>query len=148
MDYIIGGNATITGLFSWLSSLSWPIFILIIFLLFKNPIAKLILNLKSAEIAGFKLEFGDTIPVYSTTDKATYEVELRPPLPPSAEVIEPKIARLSDEEIEQSRQNALKRLEDDTKKVGYQRGKLRQLENGGYAIAWEVQFGGKIGINV
>ena len=139
MNCLIGGDAVVTGLFNWLSSLSWPIFILVIILIFKDPIAKRLANLKSAEFAGIKLEFGDTIPVYSTKDKASYEVELKPPSPPEAKVVEMKTARLSDEEIEQSRQRALKRLEDDTKKVGYQRGKLRTLENGGYAIAWEIE---------
>ena len=139
-------NDTITSIFNWLSSLSWPIFILIIVLLFKNPISRLLENIKTAEFAGIKLQFGDSVPVYSSTDKAIYEVELRPPSLPSDKITETKIPRLSDEEIEQSKQRALKRLEDDTRRVGYSRGKLRQLDNGSYAIAWEVQSSIKIGI--
>ena len=55
--------------------------------------------------------------------------------------------RLSDEEIKQSRQRALKRIEEDTQKAGYQRGKLRQLDNGAYAVTWELEVSDRIKIS-
>lgn len=39
-----------------------------------------------------------------------------------------------------SKENAQKRLDEDTKKVGYQRGEIYQLENGGWAIHWGGKY--------
>ncbi|MCK4331447.1 MAG: hypothetical protein KAW81_02715 [Dehalococcoidia bacterium] len=48
--------------------------------------------------------------------------------------------KLSKDEIEESRQQARQRLDEDTKKAGYQRGKLYHLADKSYGIAWEVNL--------
>ena len=134
MGSLDGWQTAITGFFNWLSSLSWPGLVLIIVLLFKDHISSLLDNLKWLEIFGIKLGVGDTVRFHTTFDKETDVIGVRPP-----SAVEEKVPRLSNDEIEQSKQRALKRIDEDTKKVGYQRGKLRLLENGGYAVAWDVQ---------
>lgn len=56
--------------------------------------------------------------------------------------------RLSDKEIEQSRQRAEKRLQEDIERVGYQRGKLFQTKTGKWAIAWEESASVTVGVSV
>lgn len=69
------------------------------------------------------------------------------PIPlPALMMKKAKVVGLSDDEIEQSRQEALKRLEEDTKFVGYQRGKLIQTESGKWAIFWKLELSDRIGI--
>jgi hypothetical protein len=41
----------------------------------------------------------------------------------------------------QTKEEAQKRLDEDTKRAGYVRGKLRQLEDGGWAINWVIDVG-------
>ncbi len=136
-DLIYYGYA-ITGLFNWLSSLSWPIFIFIIVWLFRHQIARLIANLKSASVFGVNVNFKDDQVSFPLEDKTVKSFKLQP-LPPTEKVPATKVQRLSDEQIEESKQKALKRLEEDTKRVGYKRGKLYQLENGKWGISWELQ---------
>jgi hypothetical protein len=130
---------TITSIFNWLSSLSWPIAVFFIFLILKSPISWLLTHLKSIRWKDWIFEIGDKVPVYSPTDNKFHEVVLQPPIP-AAKVKAEKIARLSDEEIEQSRIRAQQRLDEDTKRAGYQRGKLFQVpDSGKWAIAWEIE---------
>ena len=119
-----------------LNNLPWPIVVLIIVLIFKRQIKWLIVHIKSWKAFGNELTIDkdDKVSVHPPGDKVGVELEL--PSPPSEKALG---ARLSNEEIEQSRQRALKRIEEDIKKAGYQRGKLRPLENGGYAVVWDLQ---------
>ncbi len=137
-------NSTIKVFLDFIGSISWPIIVLIIFWVFRSPISKLIATLKTLKWKDWTLEFGDKIPVYSPTDKAFQEVVLQPPVPAvKAQVAE--ISKLSDEEIEQSRQRAQKRLDEDTKRVGYQRGKLFQVpDSGKWAIAWDLEVSDRV----
>ncbi len=137
-------NSLTTSLFNYLGTLSWPIIVLIVACIFRQPIANLIARIKKIEVAGCKLEIGDTVNAYSPDDKAYYSIPLQPPSIPTKKAAEVKISRLSDEEIEQSRQKALKRLEEDTKLVGYQRGKLFQTKNGKWAISWDLEVSDKV----
>jgi hypothetical protein len=130
----------------FLSSLLWPAVVLIIIFLFREQIAVLIDNIKKIKVAGYELEIGDTVQAYSPIDKVYYSIPLKP-APVAAEKVEAaKISKLSDEEVEKSRQTALKRLEDDIKLAGYQRGKLFQRDDGSWAIAWEEKITEKIGV--
>ena len=137
---------TITAIFNWLGSLSWPIAVLLIFLIFKSPISWLLKNLKSVRWKDWIFEIGDKVPAYSPTENKFHEVVLQPPIP-TAKVPVAEISRLSDEEIEQSRKRAQQRLDEDTKRVGYQRGKLFQVaDSGKWAIAWHLEVGERITI--
>lgn len=142
-------DSLVTSFFTYLGTLSWPIIVLVIVCIFRLPISKLLANLKSAKWKDLILEFDDKVPVYSPEDNRFYSVILKSPLAPSSRGrgIEANIfGLLSDEEIEQSKQKARKRLEEDTKRVGYERGKLFQLDNGKWAIAWEVEASATIGL--
>jgi len=130
-----------------LSNLSWPIVVLAIVLIFKSEIKWLILHIKLWKGFGQEITVGAADQVIARLPGDKVGVELKLLLPPSKEAPEVKVPRLSDEEIEQSRQRALKRIEDDTKKAGYQRGKLRQLDNGAYAVAWELEVSDRIKIS-
>jgi len=137
-------GTTITAFFNYLGSLSWPIVVIIVVCIFREPLAKLIANLKSLKWKDFILEFGDRVPVFSPTDKKFHYVELQEP--PTTKAAKIKVSRLSEDEIKQSEQRARERLEEDTKRVGYKRGRLFQLDNGKWAIAWEVEASATIGL--
>ena len=135
-----------TTIFTYLGTLSWPIIVLIIVCILRQPIASLITRIKKIEGAGWKFEIGDIVTAYSPDDKAYYSIPLQPPPVPTKKVAEAKVTRLSDEEIEQSKQKALKRLEEDTQFVGYQRGKLIQTKSGKWAISWNLELSDNITI--
>lgn len=127
-----------------LDNLSWPIIVLAIVLVFKHEIKWLILHIKSWKGFGqeINVDVADQVIARLRGDKVG--VELKPLPPPSKKAPEARVSRLSDVEIEQSRQRTLKRIEEDTKKAGYQRGKLRQLDNGAYAVTWELEVSDRI----
>ena len=128
-------------IFTYLGTLSWPIIALIVACIFRNPIVNLIARIKTAKWKDLVLEFGDKVPVYSPEDKKFHPVILKPEPVTTFKPSEVKlVSRLSEDEIEQSKQKAQKRLEEDTKRVGYQRGKLYQLDNGKWAISWDVEI--------
>ena len=122
-----------------LSNLSWPVVILAIVLIFKSEIKWLILHIKSWKGFGQELNVDAADEITPLVRGVKSDVELKPLPPPSKKAPKARVTRLSDEEIEQSRQRALKRIEEDTQKAGYQRGKLRLLDNGGYAVSWELE---------
>lgn len=129
-----------------LASLAWPAIILCIVLIFKRELKVIIPRIKKTPWFEFydpdkdKLDFstidslnalaGKEVTIQAPTAKATATA-----LPPVAEIT----SRVSDAEIEQSKMNALRRLNQDTAKVGYQRGKLYQRENGRWGISWDVE---------
>lgn len=127
-------------IFTFIGTLSWPLAVLIIVCILRWPISWLIMNIKKLGWKDLIIEFGDkaNVPVYFPEENKIRIVAVETELfPTKAEV---KITRLSDEEIEQSKQKAQKRLKEDTKRVGYQRGKLFQLDNGKWAISWDIQL--------
>ena len=123
-------GSAITTFLNFVGSISWPIIVLIIICIFKKPISERIANLKTLKGKGWMFEF------FEHDDK--FKVKLQPPTP-ALKAQAAEISRLSDEEIEQSRQRAQKRLREDTKRVGYQRGRLFQLDSGKWAIAWDLE---------
>ena len=127
-------------IFTYLATLSWPLIVLIIVCILRWPIASLISRIKKIEGAGWKFEIGDAVKAYSPEDKAYYSVPLQLPPTPALKIVEAKAisSRLSDKEIEESREKALKRLKEDTEIVGFPRGKLFQHDNGRWGIIWEV----------
>jgi hypothetical protein len=134
-------------IFTFLGALLWPLVVIVAICIFKKPIAHLIRHIRKLEAPGCKLEIDDTVDVLNPKDKLYYSVPLQLPSVPTVKVIEEeKVTRLSDEEIEQSRQRALDRIKEDTERVGYQRGKPYQLPNGKWAVAWELELSAKIGI--
>ena len=129
-----------TTIFTYLGTLSWPIIVLIVVCILRQPIASLISRIKKIEGAGWKFEIGDAVKAYSPEDKVYYSVPLQVPSAPSLKVAEAKaVDKLSEKEREDSRVNAMKRLKEDTEKVGYSRGKLFQIPNGKWAISWDVE---------
>jgi hypothetical protein len=130
-----------------LNNLSWPIVVLAIVLIFKSEIKWLILHIKSWKGFGQEINVDAADQVTPLLRGVKVGVELKPLPPPSKKAPEAKVPKLPDEEIKQSRQRALKRIEEDTKKAGYQRGKLRQLDNGAYAVAWELEVSDGIKIS-
>ena len=59
-------------------------------------------------------------------------------LTPSGQLIAKEIAK--EEAGEQSKIAAQKRLDEDTKRVGYVRGEIYQVKNGSWAIAWGGKY--------
>jgi hypothetical protein len=118
-----------------IKSLIWPLTLIFLLLFFSNQVRELIRRIHTwkspwGEFQFF--QFGDVI---------------NPPAvitPPPGETLETK--KLSPEEMEASRKRAQARLDEDTKKNGVQRGKLFQLSNGAYAVAWEASATVHIGI--
>lgn len=133
-----------TAIFTYLGTLSWPIVVLIIVCVLRQPLANLISRIKKVEVAGWKFEIGDIVLAFSPKDKVYYSIPLELPAVPAMKPAKAEVARLSDEEIEQSRQKALKRLEEDVKTVGYQRGKLIQTKTGKWAISWDLEVSDKV----
>ena len=48
--------------------------------------------------------------------------------------------KLGDQRIEESKRRAQKRLDEDTRNVGYQRGELKENEDGTWSIAWGGKY--------
>jgi hypothetical protein len=137
-------NDTLTTVLNFVASIFWPLVVLIIVLIFRMQISDFIARLKTVKWKDLVVDLWDTVPVISSKDNKIITAQLQPIEPPQEKQgIAP---RLSDEEIEQSRQKALKRLQDDTAIVGYERGKLFQLANGGWAIAWTAIATIKVGV--
>jgi hypothetical protein len=131
-------DGMIMSTLDFFSSLAWPIVVLIVFLILRSPIINLLKRIKTVKWKDITFEIGDTVPVYSPEDNQTYSLPLQPIQ--SIDIKQkPKVERLSDDEIEKSRQRAVQRLKEDTERVGYQRGKLFQLDNGKWAISWEIE---------
>ncbi len=132
--------------------IAWPVCVLIIVIvlaiIFRKPIANKIGDVISVEGEGSKWK------VRMNIDRDKLAKKVTVPSKPSPQIIQPKgipsaeafgratisteKPKLSEDEIEQSRQRAQQRLDEDTKKAGHQRGKLYQLTNKSYGIAWEV----------
>ena len=134
-------DSLVTSFFTYLGTLSWPIIVLAIVYIFRQPITKLLANLKTAKWKDMVLEFGDKIPVYSSKEKRMSVGVVEPIyMPPfTAKIDMGKIQRLPEKEIIKSLQRALKRIEEDTKQVGYKRGEPYQLENGKWAVTWDLK---------
>jgi hypothetical protein len=133
--------------------LAWPIvvfiLILIFILIFKKPIGNMIDRIRVAKGEGKKWEINfDPI-----TDKIVQKPfpQVIQPKGVEAKVLigEPTISNekpiaienkptLSEKEIEESREKAQKRIDEDTEKVGYVRGKLYRLKDGRYGVAWDL----------
>jgi len=134
-----------------IGSLAWPVVVFVIIFIFRNQIKILLLHIKSASFLGFNFEFNDTVDVYSPVDKTMHTIKLeepsspiKPEEAPSGKKVE--IQKLDANEIEASRKRAQERLDEDTKRVGYKRGELFQLPNGGWAIAWKAEATFRVGI--
>jgi hypothetical protein len=124
------------SVFGFISSLAWPITVLLIILIFRSSLLKLIANVKTVKYKGLEVEVGDTLQVVTPMGGNESPLQQKPPV---EDKDQPKIQKLSDAEIEQSRQRALKRLQEDTERNGEQRGELFQLANGRWAIAWRAE---------
>lgn len=141
-----------------LQQLIWPIVVIILviifLIIFRKPIANRIEHVVLVKGKGWE--------VYIDPNKDELTIQSPEVSKPIPQVIEPKAIpststigkptiivdklKLSSEEIEKSRLRAQQRIDEDTKRVGFQRGKLRQLEDGSYGVAWELHFSDKIGI--
>ncbi len=126
-----------------IDSLAWPVVVLFMVSIFRRPLTALIGRIKSLNWRDLNIDFNDTVQLLSPTGEPARVLKVEPPAAQKVEIS----ARLSAQEIEGSRKTAQARLDEDTKKAGYQRGKLFQLPNGAYAIAWEVVAQVHIGIH-
>lgn len=122
----------IKGILSNVSPLTWPIAILIIALVFRGDISLLIRKMKEANTPWGNFKFA--VPELDVFIPRPYQ-----PSPAGAKVEEIVVPKLSEIEIEENRQRALKRIEEDAKRVGYKRGTLRPLPNGAFGVNWEVE---------
>ena len=143
----------------------WPIVVIILvflfYVMFREPITNWIRNIKVVKVKGGKN--GIEVEMrHMDTDKDIIAAQNSKASNSIPQIIEPKgipsdvvfgtptitvgTPELSKEEIETSRLKAQQRIDEDTKEVGYQRGKLFLLKDGSYGVAWEVNVGGKITI--
>lgn len=135
-----------------LVNVAWPIVVLILgetfIFVFRKPIANLIGRTRSAEGEGGKWKVNFDPEVDSIVSKPLHQIIKPASISSEEKVYEPTIksdeSRLSKEEIENSKRKAQKRLDEDTKKVGYQRGELYQLTDGSYGIKWSLNLSDKI----
>ncbi len=138
--------------------LIWPVIVLIIviffIIMFKRPLSEKINDI-SIEFESAKLKVnmrgGDIIVEKGSIASDSIPHIISPDLIPSSEKFYPATItvdtqKLSEAEIETSRLKAQQRINEDTKKVGYQRGKLYLLKDGSYGVIWEVKAKTKIGI--
>ena len=129
-----------------INSLVWPFAVLFILILFRVPIINLIYRIKNIKGPGFNVEIGDTIPYYDPTDK-TLRTGILTPFPMETSRIEKlETKKLTPAEEEASKIRAQARLDDDTKKFGYQRGELIRHPDGRWAINWKVEAAVQLGI--
>jgi hypothetical protein len=136
-------SAGVSGASSVLSAWAWPFVVLVLALIFNVPLTALINRLKTLKIAGFELVLNDYVPASDPANpNMIYMVQLRRSLGKEALVSETvKAPRLSDKQIEESRERAQHRLDADTKKVGFLRGELKQsTEDGSWSIAWGGKY--------
>lgn len=135
--------------------ISWPIVVLILgiifLIIFRIPIVNLLNRIRVAKGEGNKWEINFDLTI-DKFNKNSFPQVLQPKGIESGEefgettisfqTTTPNEIKqiLSEEEIEESRQKAQKRLDADTEKVGYIRGKLYQLKDGRYGIEWGINL--------
>ncbi len=137
---------------------TWPVCVLtllIVFLvIFRKPIANKIGDISSVEGEGKKWKINmnpdkdKIIKLEPTSSKPSPQI-LQAKGIPSAEAfgnatISTEKPKLSEEDIEKSKQEAQQRLDEDTKKVGYKRGELYLRDDKSYGIAWKVNVNDRI----
>ncbi|TRZ52213.1 MAG: hypothetical protein D4S01_03290 [Dehalococcoidia bacterium] len=148
---------------SGLEPFAWQICTLILVIvlasIFRKPLANLIDNIGSIIIEWTTK--GEKRKVQFNVGRDIFKKQVTAPSEPSPQVIQPEgiqsteafgqtttivtgISELSKEEIEGSKQKAQQRLDEDTKRAGYQRGKLNQLPDKSWGIAWEVTVNDQI----
>lgn len=133
----------ITTIGTLLGALVWPFLIVILVVIFRRDVASLIARIKSFEGAGVRLNW-----VHGDIIEHPSEVPSTKLIHQNIELMEPSVLKafigeappLSGEEGEKSRQRAQRRLEEDIARVGYQRGELRQLDDGSWAISWGGKY--------
>jgi hypothetical protein len=140
---------------SIITAIAWPVCILVLLiilaLIFKKPLTILIGRIRSVEGEGSKWRINmdvtqDTIvnPSMASPSKPVHQYIQVESITSGEAVSVPNVIagepKLSDEEIEKSKQKAQQRLDEDTARMGHQRGELYQLKNGSWGIAWGGRY--------
>ncbi|MFA5399239.1 MAG: hypothetical protein WC169_03390 [Dehalococcoidia bacterium] len=104
-------------------------------------VQSLLIGLKKLKVACIEFELYDYIPV-SDPDQPEIKYMIQLLKPPAKTVVAEKIEshKLSDQQIEESKHRSQKRLDEDTRNVGYQRGELKENEDGSWSIAWGGKY--------
>jgi hypothetical protein len=148
-----------TTVFNYLGTLSWPLIVLVIICIFRNPIATLIARIKSAKWKDVTVEFGDMVKAYSPEKKSfNYGViqpattnlvtDLREAL--AVEVpaeLEKEFAKETKEldklerkktvQEDPSFKRAMARIKEDAKQTGYVRGRPYKRVDGKWVVIWD-----------
>lgn len=131
-----------------ISSFAWPVSLIVLVLIFKKELSVLIGSIKSIRSGPveFQVGPGDVLDLSAAVPQtAPTHQYIQVKSIPSAEAFgTPTVMvgapKLSEEEIERSRQVAQRRLDEDTKRVGYQRGELFRRDDGVWAIRWGGKY--------
>jgi hypothetical protein len=141
-----------------LQQLIWPIVVIILviifLIIFRRAIANRIEHVILVKGKGWEVHMDtnkDKLTILSPKVSESIPQVIEPETIQSTSTIgKPTIIvgepKLSEEEIEKSKLKAQQRINEDTKRVGYQRGKLWQLADGSYGVAWEIKSAVDIGI--
>lgn len=129
---------------------TWPVCVLILLIvfliIFRKPIANKISDISSVEGEGKKWKINMNI----DRDKIIPSPQVIQPkgISQAVKVGNPTIStekpKLAEGDIEKSKQEAQRRLDEDTRKVGYKRGELYLRDDKSYGIAWEVNLNDRI----
>ncbi len=124
----------------------WPacilILVIVLALIFWKPLAALIGRINSVEGEGkkWKIHFDAN----RDTGRIDKTIQLESSMDAKGNMLTPATnvdSKLSEDEQKKSKQKAQQRLDEDIKRVGYERGKLYQLKDGAWGIAWEIKVG-------
>jgi len=140
-------SAAVTAIFGFCAALAWPATVLIIVCIFRRNISQLLANIENIRFPGGEVNLvpGDTVeaPTIASPVPQRKDVVIKVPTATAeAKAFAPSIQttdKLSDEEIKLSKERAQRRLDEDTKKVGFRRGEISQNSDG----LWIVHWGGK-----